>query len=182
MFMNEFVGAGVLPWSINDEGKIVLLLGQEEKGNFKGAGTWCGFGGSRNEGENEVQTAAREFMEESMALIMNESEILNILEDPNNIQHTWSHQGARFIDFLVYIPYNEQLIDLFSRVRNIMLIHNTTAEDNCLLEKTNIAWFDIHYVYKAAQKHGHVIRSEFANFLVNNYETIVEKCSQIKSN
>lgn len=172
-----FVGAGVLPWSINESGQIVLLLGQEGEGFFSGAGTWCGFGGSRDKDENAVCTAAREFMEESMALIMNETEILNILEDPDNIQHTWVYQGPKFVEFLVYIPYNEQLVDLFTRVRNLILIHNKD-EDNCILEKSKIEWFELHYVYKAAQKHGHTIRPEFANFVVNNYETIVNKCSQ----
>ena len=60
--------SGVLPVSVNPEGKIVLLLGREIPDesethlNYgKQSGTWCGFGGKLEKEEIVEEGAAREF-------------------------------------------------------------------------------------------------------------------------
>ena len=60
MFKIE-MAAGILPWSVDDSGQLVLLLGREAD-----TGHWAGFGGARDRGESLYDTALREGYEESM--------------------------------------------------------------------------------------------------------------------
>ena len=54
-------GAGVLPYSVDDDGNTVVLLGREcFLPEWKGSCSWSGFEGSRMRGETVVETAARE--------------------------------------------------------------------------------------------------------------------------
>lgn len=64
-----FTAAGVLPYSIS-EGRLLFLLGKEERRTANGGTTyvWQDFGGAREGGETEAETAAREFAEETFGL------------------------------------------------------------------------------------------------------------------
>jgi len=65
----NFVGAGVVPIAIDAHGMLHLLLGRERWiSHWKGSCRWSGFEGTRKPPETVVQSASREFVEESMAI------------------------------------------------------------------------------------------------------------------
>ena len=64
------MGAGVIPISCNPNGEVCLLLGRERwMPAWRGSCRWSGFEGSRKSGERMVETACREYMEESMGIL-----------------------------------------------------------------------------------------------------------------
>jgi len=65
------VGAGVLCFSRDDRGEIVLLLGREREvlGWRQGSRKWGGFSGRAEAGESAEEAAAREFLEETCACV-----------------------------------------------------------------------------------------------------------------
>lgn len=64
------MGAGVIPVALAPDGEYHLLLGRERyQPSFRGSCRWSGFEGSRKEGETAVQTATREFAEESLGVV-----------------------------------------------------------------------------------------------------------------
>ena len=66
------MGAGVIPVASHPEtGEPHLLLGRERwLASWKGSCRWSGFEGSRKDGEDIDATAAREFAEESLGVVM----------------------------------------------------------------------------------------------------------------
>lgn len=68
------VGASVLPFAVDPQwGEVYFLLAKERRiANWNGSETWCDFGGSpktRNGSEPAHLIAAREFQEESLAIV-----------------------------------------------------------------------------------------------------------------
>jgi predicted NUDIX family NTP pyrophosphohydrolase len=75
-------GAGVLPYAIDEHGEIHVLLGRERfVSSWKGSCTWSGFEGSKKDNETIANTAIREFVEESLGVVLNEQEISTIIND-----------------------------------------------------------------------------------------------------
>ena len=63
------MGAGVIPVAYDETGEMRVLLGRERyMPQWKGSCRWSGFEGARKEGESMIDTAAREFFEESMGV------------------------------------------------------------------------------------------------------------------
>lgn len=64
-------GAGVIPVAVDPDGRTHLLLGRERwSPAWRGSCRWSGFEGSRKEGETLLDTAVREFTEESMSVLL----------------------------------------------------------------------------------------------------------------
>lgn len=64
------LGAGIVPFSVDDTGVVRFLLGRERwMPAWKGSCRWSGFEGSRKESETMQETAVREFTEESMGVV-----------------------------------------------------------------------------------------------------------------
>ena len=67
---NDVIGAGILPFTYDMNMQLHLLLGKERYVNhWRGSLKWSGFEGGRKIGESVEQTAAREFVEESMGVV-----------------------------------------------------------------------------------------------------------------
>ena len=63
------MGAGIVPVARAPDGDLRVLLGRERfLPQWKGSCRWSGFEGSRKEGETLLQTAVREFSEESLGV------------------------------------------------------------------------------------------------------------------
>lgn len=63
--------AGVLPFTTTPNGEVYVLLGRERfVHSWRGSCRWSGFEGSRHRGESIDETAVREFVEESLGVIV----------------------------------------------------------------------------------------------------------------
>jgi len=65
------IGGGVLPFSVDDEGHVRVLLGRERfVPSWKGSCRWSGFEGTRKDNDALLMdTALREFAEESLGVV-----------------------------------------------------------------------------------------------------------------
>ena len=134
------IGAGVLPYmhrklSTGGDTEVLLLLGQEEfRCDWNQGGCWSGFEGRAHDGEDMYKTAAREFVEETMASvpINNSTDIETVAQSLRDGHYTLSlcvtqtprkpHYGTTryHVTFLVEIPWNEDIPSIFDRVRRPM--------------------------------------------------------------
>lgn len=74
-------GAGILPYTVDTDGTIRVLLARERfVASWKGSCRWSGFEGARKDNETVVQTACREFLEESLGVVLAEEDVRLILE------------------------------------------------------------------------------------------------------
>lgn len=137
-------------------GEVWMLLGRERYYD-----SWSGFGGTRESGETPIETAAREFMEESMAIIMSHDEIEQILQHNLDGRLLLRYQVGNYIEHVVQIEYDSKIPSLFSRVERqfsecAKLIHRSCQSGQCSIigpdigkvcspnfEKDRVEWFSL---------------------------------------
>ena len=117
-------GAGILLFTIK-EGKLCFLLAREAW-EPRTQLPWSGFEGGAKKGETAMETAAREFIEESMGSVrgmVTYQEVLSQLKNGDyfckidlEIQRT-SRRSQCYTTFLKQIPYDEDLPKRFGTIR-----------------------------------------------------------------
>lgn len=66
---SKFAGAGIVPYCISHDGVLHFMLAKEGQCGWKSSNKWSAFEGGRKAGERSADTAAREFVEESLGVI-----------------------------------------------------------------------------------------------------------------
>lgn len=136
---------GVMPYALNDQGEMILLLGKEWPGHRKFSNLWGVFGGSLEKDDNSLKHgAARECYEESMGFLGTEEEIYKRLG-----------QGYHTPTSVVYpmnISLDTTLPALYKRVyqycRRCSLRHCPSG----FFEKSDIDWFHIESILETPDK------------------------------
>ena len=78
------MGGGVVPFAVTPEGDVRLLLGRERWINsWRGSCRWSGFEGSRKDGESLQDTSVREFVEESLGVVLDARSIASAASHPS---------------------------------------------------------------------------------------------------
>lgn len=137
---DKIVGAGILPFTYcPSQKKVYILLGKERYvTNWKGSLKWSGFEGGRKFEEDVEETAAREFVEESMGVIRLDdhnptSTIHNVVQFLKKkkyaarillcIDHGDTDKRYQ-VTYLVQVPLHQSCRTEFSHIRNtFMNIH-----------------------------------------------------------
>lgn len=127
---SQVVGAGILPISIDGENRVRVLLGKERYVNhWRGSLRWSGFEGGRKCGESVEETAAREFVEESMGVVSLDGRpatIENVSDAMRKKQYfarivlcmtTDSVEKRYHVTYLVQIEYLKDVSSLFLKRR-----------------------------------------------------------------
>jgi hypothetical protein len=120
------IGAGVIPIAVCD-GSVYLLLGRERwMASWKGSCRWSGFEGSRKPGECIRETAAREFVEESLGVTIDDTKCA--LQDRLRDGRYWirtvlqihneRHAERYHCTYLIPVPLDASLPSRFLRIRN----------------------------------------------------------------
>ena len=158
----EPYSAGILPYSFHN-GRVVWLLGRESRRNV-----WSDFGGHneyRDKGD-PINTASREFFEETLGSIMSVRDVKDVIKDPKTHEvKSSTMMGNIYTMYLVYIPYDTLYRTAFNKTRLYM---NYMRFLGRFIEKNDIRWFD----------HGKLFKKEnplryrlcFYNTLTNNKE------------
>lgn len=118
------MGAGVVPVAFDDSGNIRVLLGRERyMPQWRGSCRWSGFEGSRKDGEGLADTAVREFMEESLGVVIDEADISarllsrryqsRIVLKIHNEQRSERYHAT----YVVHVDWDETLPQRFKKLR-----------------------------------------------------------------
>ena len=108
-----FVGAGILIYATKPDGHIVFLLGKENKGTDDARnGLYSDFGGHREKNEKPIDTAYREFKEETMNAIGKGELIKKMLKKP-----TMLYIGDNnYHEYIIKLEYNDDLPGIYNRI------------------------------------------------------------------
>ena len=125
----EQIAAGIIPYHLKPQG-VSFLLGLEKSNN-----KWSGFVGGSEPCESVIQTAVREFNEETCLIFKDNLEYFynECLKRP--VIQEFTPSGKRVYLWFIEIPYNINL-EQFS-------INQRLIEDPHFKEKSKLRWFTI---------------------------------------
>ena len=133
-------GAGIIPVSESPTGELHLLLGRERfMPAWKGSCRWSGFEGSRKPNESLLETAVREFDEESLGVIFpDKEEVQDILTDKDYmfrvvLRISNERRSERYHStYVISVPWDANIGNQFASRRSEIefLDHLRTEMDN----------------------------------------------------
>jgi 8-oxo-dGTP pyrophosphatase MutT (NUDIX family) len=120
--------AGIVPYTYIN-GEIVFLLGLERSN-----GQWSGFIGGQEPGENIIDTANREFNEETCMVFNKIFDLSSIVPDIDK-----SASGKLVYIWFIEFPYNNDIPELFK-------INQTIYKKKQYREKSKLRWFTLNEI------------------------------------
>lgn len=149
--------AGVLIYSINPNTKeIMFLLGKERiETEWEDSGKWASFGGGSKMGETVMETAIREFIEETMGFVMSQEAIVKAMKTALKINCRNNNK-----QYIVKIPWDSDLPKRYNT--HIKLVGKRVFNlRNGLYEKTKMEWFSLSKI----NREKHRLRPIFTKYL-----------------
>lgn len=138
--------AGILPFQVDENHQIYFLLGKDNDG------CWSDFGGKCEPKDQNIilDTAAREFYEESLGCILPLTTIRKMLNFENNFELVKSSSmvGIPYYMFIVRIPMlpNDTSLDRFKKTFEFIQYMNQDDKAKipyAYLEKVEIGWVSL---------------------------------------
>ena len=128
--------AGILPYSFDNQGKSVFLLGKDYDGDWSDFGGRCEF----KDKDDPINTACREFYEETLGSVMNIQECVDKLSSCTKIESK-TLNGSPYYMYLLYIEYRGYT-EMFHKTSNFLKynFHNEINTLNRIIEKNTIRW------------------------------------------
>lgn len=155
-------GAGILPVSIDpDTQKVVVLLANEPKHGNATLKGFSDFGGSKDPGETDAQTAVREFMEEIglsyfeyvTGRALNPSTLTrqSIFDAAATSKHATKkptplyYTPHGYVSYILPLPYKSisTITAELTHIRTILGGRATTSKDYPYFEKQSFAWIPL---------------------------------------
>jgi len=145
---NNRYSAGILPYSYDPDGNCLFLLGKDYSGD------WSDFGGrcEHIDNNNEINTASREFYEETLGSVITNTECIHKLKNGNPVKIiSKTLNGSPYYMYLLYIDY-ENYSDIFNKMLNFIkynssknnnFINKSIINESKLVEKISIKWISI---------------------------------------
>jgi hypothetical protein len=128
--------AGILPYSFDQSGKLVILLGKDNEGDWSDFGGKCEF----KDQNNPKNTASREFYEETLGAVLNIQECNDKMTD--KIIESRTLNGSPYYMYLVYIDLLNYS-DTFVKISNFLKYQFDSRSLTRVIEKVSIRWFSI---------------------------------------
>lgn len=151
------LGAGVLPITFDQNGELCFLLGREHYvAGWQGSETWSAFeGGTKTTDRDVFHTAAREYIEESLAVLCGNmcthetiEEVAQALREHDYLFRVTmqlaapkrsSNKSRYHVTFVVYFPYHDGLVQEFTDHRTKLLNVNGGGEVSLQVDETHAA-------------------------------------------
>ena len=178
--MNMNSSAGILPISRNEHGDVVFLLGKDSRD-----GVFSDFGGKAETIDNgdPVNTATREFYEESVGVVMDISSMLTRLQHRKNYIKVKGKtlSGSPYYMYVVKIPYKETYKETFDNT--LGFIRYSNVFDKKYLEKIDLQWVSLETIYAGLDDENNSLvnfplRRVFKKTLVENLQEITQFSKQ----
>ena len=127
--------AGVLPYTFDQTGKCLFLLGKDYENDWSDFGGRCEF----RDNNEPLNTASREFYEETLGSIITVKECMDkITTNPIKIT-SQTLNGSPYYMYLVYIDFLNYS-DVFNKTAQFLRYQFDAQEMNKIIEKTTIRW------------------------------------------
>ena len=151
------LGAGVLPITFDQNGELCFLLGREHYvAGWQGSETWSAFeGGTKTTDRDVFHTAAREYIEESLAVLCDNMCTHETIEGVAQAlrEHDYlfrvttqlaapkrsSSKSRYHVTFVVYFPYHDGLVEQFTDHRTKLLNVNGGGADSVQVDAAHAA-------------------------------------------
>ena len=140
------MNAGILPYTFHNN-NIYFLLGKEHYGRDKGK--YSDFGGKFENNETPLQTAKREFKEES----------INVIPLKKNLLPIYNYK-KKYVMYLMEIKYNKNINKIFKNKRNKCTNYSPTCE------KSIIKWMSHKEIMK---------RDDIRKSFLNTYKLLIQQ-------
>jgi len=132
---NSRYSAGVLPYTFDQTGKCLFLLGKDYENDWSDFGGRCEF----RDNNEPLNTACREFYEETLGSIITVKECMDkITANPVKIT-SQTLNGSPYYMYLVYIDFLNYS-DVFNKTAQFLRYQFDAQEMNKIIEKTMIRW------------------------------------------
>jgi hypothetical protein len=114
---NRYSAAGVLIYTKDEEGRLLLLLGKEERRNANRE-VWLHFSGKKEtiDYSNPSTTAYRELMEETCSCLNSQQLRLKERLRSRKTSRIW-FPSSRYVLYLMYIPYDASIPESFLKAK-----------------------------------------------------------------
>lgn len=139
--MFKLCGAGILPFRVTPDGSIAFLLGREAHvAGWAGSGKLSAFEGGVNAGEDDVDNAVREFIEESLGVVCDApGELDDELRQGNFSVRVCVQDVRRAEEHTTYVrrfEWTPDVVDTFAARREALLKLRDIGRRLCELERT----------------------------------------------
>jgi len=152
--------AGILPYSFDQSGKLVFLLGKDNEGDWSDFGGRCEF----KDQNNHKNTASREFYEETLGSVLSIQECHDKMTD--KIIESKTLNGSPYYMYLVYIDL-VNYSDTFNKNCNFLKYQFDTRITSKIIEKVSIRWVSIDTLLNSIEN-----RNQFISLRGVFYKTI----------
>jgi len=132
--------AGILPYSFDNNGKCLFLLGKDNDNDWSDFGGRCEF----RDHSDEKLTACREFYEETLGSIMSMQESLDKINNGATKIISKTLNGSPYYMYLVYVDYSNYS-ETFTKTSNFLKYIYSQEHRNTdkIIEKIAIRWVSI---------------------------------------
>jgi hypothetical protein len=129
--------AGILPYTFDQSGKLLFLLGKDNDNDWSDFGGRCEF----KDRNDPINTATREFYEESLGSILNVQETNALINDSTKIVSK-TLNGSPYYMYPIYIEYLNYS-DTFTKISQFLKYQFDSSVTVKLIEKVAIRWVSI---------------------------------------
>lgn len=134
---NSRYSAGILPYTFDQYGKLLFLLGRDNDSD------WSDFGGRCEFRDNNIpkNTASREFYEETLGAVLTIQECMDKMIETKKVESK-TLNGSPYHMYFVYIDL-ANYSDTFNKTVNFLKYQFEQRTISRLIEKVNIRWVSI---------------------------------------
>lgn len=162
--------AGILPYTFDQTGKCLFLLGKDHEGDWSDFGGRCEF----KDHSEPLNTATREFYEETLGAVISIQECMDKINiNPIKILSK-TLNGSPYHMYMMYIDYTNYS-DTFNKTSNF-LKYQFDKQNTKFIEKNLIRWVSMDTILNCIEN-GPVnnllsLRGVFFNTMLNSQEQL----------
>ena len=127
--------AGILPYTFDQSGKCMFLLGKDNENDWSDFGGRCEF----KDHSEPLNTATREFYEETLGSVISIEECNTKLQNNPVKIISKTLNGSPYYMFLMFVE-NVNYSETFNKISNFLRYQFDKQEMNKLIEKNTIRW------------------------------------------
>ena len=141
--------AGILPYTYDQNGKLLFLLGKDNDGDWSDFGGRCEF----KDYNDPLNTASREFYEETLGAVLNIQECKQHMNDTMKIISK-TLNGSPYYMYLIYVDYYNYS-DTFHKLSEFLKSQFDIRQISKMIEKVSIRWVSIDTILNCIENYDH---------------------------